>query len=139
MSTLKEEFEKNFALDKEINKTYVEVMEVVKEKIKPNLQKFIDETGLGKSTYYNLTNGYKKPLMTSLVAFAVVFKINLKNVEDLLRAWGLGFEPGNKVHHAYSQLIEKFSGKTMAECNEFLEEVGIAKKYWLNDGSETRK
>lgn len=138
MNNLKEEFDKNFELDKEINKTYVEVMEVVKKTHKPTLQKFIDETGLGKGTFYNLTNGYKKPLMTSLVAFAVVFKINLKNVEDLLRAWGLGFEPGNKVHHAYSQLIEKFSGKTMAECNEFLKEVGIHEKYWLNDGRETR-
>lgn len=138
MNTLKEEFEKNFALDKEINKTYIQVMEVVKKTHKPTLQKFMSETGLGKGTYYNLINGYKKPLMTSIVSFAIVFKINLKNVEDLLRAWGLGFEPGNKVHHAYSQLIEKFSGKTMAECNEFLEEVGIAKKYWLNDGGETR-
>ena len=52
---------------------------------------------------YDLKNAYFKAI-----------KINLKNVEDLLRAWGLGFEPGNKVHHAYSQLIEKFSGKTMA-------------------------
>ena len=74
MSNLKEEFDKNFELDKEINKTYVEVMEVVKKTHKPNLQKFIDETGLGKGTFYNLTNGYKKPLMTSLVAFAVVLK-----------------------------------------------------------------
>ena len=139
MSNLKEEFDKNFELDKEINKTYVEVMEVVKKTHKPNLQKFIDETGLGKGTFYNLTNGYDKPLMTSLVSFAIVFKINLKNVEDLLRAWGLGFEPGNKVHHAYSQLIEKFSGKTMAECNEFLKEVGIQEKYWLKDGRETRE
>lgn len=134
MNTLKEEFEKNFALDKEINKTYIQVMEVVKKTHKPTLQKFIDETGLGKTTYYNIIGGYDKPLMTSLVSFAIVFKINLKNVEDLLRAWGLGFEPGNKVHHAYSQLIEKFSGKTMAECNEFLKEVGISEKYWLKDG-----
>jgi len=139
MSNLKEEFDKNFELDKEINKTYVEVMEVVKKTHKPTLQKFIAKTGLGKSTYYNLIGGYDKPLMTSLVSFAIVFKINLKNVEDLLRAWGLGFEPGNKVHHAYSQLIEKFSGKTMAECNEFLKEVGIQEKYWLKDGRETRE
>ena len=73
MSTLKEEFEKNFALDKEINKTYVQVMEVVKETHKPTLQKFMSETGLGKGTYYNLINGYKKPLMTSIVSFAIVF------------------------------------------------------------------
>ena len=139
MSNLKEEFDKNFELDKEINKTYVEVMEVVKKTHKPTLQKFIAKTCLGKSTYYNLIGGYDKPLMTSLVSFAIVFKINLKNVEDLLRAWGLGFEPGNKVHHAYSQLIEKFSGKTMAECNEFLKEVGIQEKYWLKDGRETRE
>ena len=45
-SNLKEEFDKNFELDKQINKTYVEVMEVVKETHKPTLQKFIDETGL---------------------------------------------------------------------------------------------
>lgn len=134
MSNLKEEFEKNFELDKKINKTYVEVMENVKEVYKPNLSTFVNETGLGKTTYYNLIGGYDKPLMTSLVSFAIVFKINLKNVEDLLRAWGLGFEPGNKIHHAYAQLIEKFSGKPMYECNEFLKEVGIAEKYWLKDG-----
>lgn len=139
MSNLKEEFDKNFELDKEINKTYVEVMEVVRKTHKPTLQKFTAETGLGKTTYYNLIGGYKKPRMTSLVSFAIVFKINLKNVEDLLRAWGQGFEPGNKVHHAYSQLIEKFSGKSMYECNEFLKEVGIPEKYWLNDARETRK
>lgn len=134
MSNLKEEFEKNFELDKKINKTYIEVMENVKEVYKPKLSTFVNETGLGKTTYYNLIGGYDKPLMTSLVSFAIVFKINLKNVEDLLRAWGLGFEPGNKIHHAYAQLIEKFSGKTMYECNEFLKEIGIDEKYWLKDG-----
>ena len=134
MSSIKEEFDRNFELDKQINKTYIEVMEIVKNLYKPNQTKFSAETGLGKTTYYNILGGYTKPLMTSIVSFAIVFKINLKNVEDLIRAWGLGFEPGNKVHHAYAQLIEKFGGKSMYECNEFLKEVGIAEKHWLNDG-----
>lgn len=78
MSSIKEEFDRNFELDKQINKTYIEVMEIVKNLYKPNQTKFSAETGLGKTTYYNILGGYTKPLMTSIDIFCILYLKLLK-------------------------------------------------------------
>jgi len=130
---LKRQFEADFEIAKKINVSYRKIMRGIISDYNITVDKFMRKTHLSKSTYYNLVEGKRKPAIETIVAFAVVFGISLRNIETLLRAFGLGFEHKNIVHHAYTRLIEQHSGKTITECNQILNKIGIEPAFWLKD------
>lgn len=125
------EFERDFEMDKEINIPIKELMEKLNYKYKFDYNLFIDETGMSPQTFNNIVHGIKVPHIKTLVAFCIIYKIDVKNAIDILRAWGYGFKPGNKVHHAYIKLLENYSGEAIDVCNEYLKKIEIEEKYWL--------
>lgn len=116
-----------------------QIMDIIVETYNINYDEFIEKTYLGRSTYYNLRNAKGKNYMTTIVAFAVAFKISLSNIETLLQAFGLGFDKSNNVHNAYIELIERYSGNDIIVCNYLLKLMDIDEKYWLPTGDEDCK
>jgi transcriptional regulator with XRE-family HTH domain len=129
----RKQFEADFESSKKNNSSFRQIMNEFIRDYGITVDRFMRKTHLSKSTYYNLVEGKRKPDIETVVAMAVVFKISLRNIENLLRAIGLGFKHTSRVHHAYTQLIERHSGKSITECNEALEKMGITKDAWLND------
>jgi transcriptional regulator with XRE-family HTH domain len=130
---IKKQFETDFQNSKKNNASYRQIMEGIISDYNITADKFMRKTHLSKSTYYNLIEGKRKPDIETVVALAVVFRISLRNIENLLRAGGLGFKHTSRVHHAYTQLIERHSGKSITECNKVLEKMGILQEAWLKD------
>jgi len=129
----KKQFEADYQNFKKTNCSFAQIMKELIKEYNITVGRFTTKTHLSTTTYYNLIDAKKKPNIETIVAMAVVFKISLRNIENLLRAFGLGFEHDNRVHHAYTQLIERHSGCSITECNELLSKIGIAKEDWLKD------
>jgi len=129
----KKQFEADYQNSKKTNSSFSQIMKELIRDYNITVDRFTTKTHLSTTTYYNLIDAKKKPNIETIVAMAVVFKISLRNIENLLRAFGLGFEHTNRVHHAYTLLIERHSGKSITECNEVLEKIGIPKEDWLKD------
>ena len=51
--------------------------------------------------------------------------------QALLYSLGLGFNRFSKRDYAYTFLLTRCRGKTIDECNQILEKLGIEQKYWL--------
>lgn len=77
------------------------------------------------------------PKMYTLISVCVGYDLDLLMAQALLHSLGLGFNRNKKQDYAYSFLLTRCRGKSIQECNEILEKLGIEPKFWL--GSHSRK
>lgn len=77
------------------------------------------------------------PKMYTLISVCVGYDLDLLMAQALLHSLGLGFNRNKKRDYAYSFLLTRCRGKSIQECNEILEKLGIEPKFWL--GSHSRK
>jgi len=92
-----------------------------------NVEIFKNKTNLDKATYSRIVNDEdinRKWSLRTVMAFCVGAGIGLELARTLLSAAGFSLG-GSDEHCAYRFLLSNYCGKSIDDCNEFLERHGI--------------
>lgn len=86
---------------------------------------FEENVGVTSRTFekYKLSND--KPGMKTMVAFAIVYDVDISVLEQLLQLAGCGFNMTNPVDYAYHFLVRYCRNMKIVDCNNILLEMGI--------------
>lgn len=135
---VKEQFEKDF---KRYNTHIKSFRELINEILDGETETtFADKTGLSYNMFSRIRTQIDKknpPQRNTLMSVAVGYKIDYPLMSELLSSIGLEFILTNERDYAYQFLLTNCRGKSVDECNEILEQLGIEEKYWL--GVHARK
>lgn len=129
-----EDYEKSTRYNKSFSELISEVLDA------ESYSSFADKTHLSENMLYRLKKQVDEkdpPQRSTLISVAVGYHLDLMMTQALLHSLGLDFNRLSKRDYAYSFLLTRCRHKTIDECNEILEELGIEKRYWL--GSFARK
>ena len=77
------------------------------------------------------------PQRNTLMSVAVGYNLDYQITTELFRSVGVKFMLDDRRDYAYQFLLTNCRGKSIDECNEILEALGIEKKYWL--GAHAKK
>lgn len=95
---------------------------------------FADKTQLSANMLYRLKKQVDEkdpPQRNTLITVAVAYNLDLMMTQALLYSLGLGFNRFSKRDYAYTFLLTRCRGKSIDECNDILEKLGIEEKYRL--------
>ena len=101
---------------------------------------FAKKTGLSPNMFSRIRKYVSKqdqPQRSTLMSISVGYNLDFQITARLLESLGLGFILSNKRDYAYQFLLTNCRGKSVDECNEILECLGIEEKDWL--GAHARK
>lgn len=131
-----EKLEKEFLNDYEkstvYNKSFGELISEILEC--ETYMSFAEKTHLSENMLYRLKKQVDEkdpPQRNTLISVAVGYNLDLMMTQALLYSLGLGFNRFSKRDYAYTFLLTRCRGKTIDECNQILEKLGIEQKYWL--------
>ena len=88
-------------------------------------------TGLNERIIYLLKNPDCRLTKAHVVSFAIGLGINTTGTRILLDINGMVFNPSSTVDQAYTELLENHQGKSIADCNAILRDLGIDEKHFL--------
>ena len=95
---------------------------------------FADTTQLSANMLYRLKKQVDEkdpPQRNTLITVAVAYNLDLMMTQALLYSLGLGFNRFSKRDYAYTFLLTRCRGKSINQCNDILEKLGIEEKYRL--------
>ena len=101
---------------------------------------FVDKTGLSYNMFSRIRTQVDKqnpPQRNTLMSIAVGYNLDYQITSALLDSIGVGFILSNTRDYAYQFLLTNCRGKSIDDCNEILEALGVEEKYWL--GAHARK
>lgn len=137
---IERQFQDDYDNSTKYNKSFNELInEILQDE---TLMSFMSKTGLGQSMFYRLKNQVNEndpPYMYTLISFCVGYNLDLMMAQALLHSLGLDFNRHNKRDYAYSFLLTRCRGKSIDECNDILEKLGIPQKYWLGEHKKKEK
>ena len=128
------EFERQFERSKKHHKTASQMLKEYMKDAHWNTAIFQSITQLDAMTYTRVQNDYDKFTLRPLVTMGYCLGLDIAEMEEVLRAAGLSFNPTNEEAQAYKFLFTAFPNRNIDECNEFL----TAKGFHLL-GSQSRK
>ena len=77
------------------------------------------------------------PQRSTLISIAIGYNLDYQITSELLKSIGVRFILSNPRDYAYQFLLTNCRGKSVDDCNEILEALGIEEKHWL--GMHARK
>lgn len=95
---------------------------------------FVNKTGLSYNMFSRIRTQIDKqnpPQRNTLMSVAVGYNLDYQLTDALLDSIGLSFILSNPRDYAYQFLLTNCRGKSVDECNEILEQLGVEEKYWL--------
>ena len=101
---------------------------------------FANKTELSPNMFSRIRNYVSKsdpPQRSTLMSICVGYEIDYPLAQRLFDSLGVGFSFQSKRDYAYIFLLTECRGKSVMECNEILEALGIEEKYRL--GSYARR
>ena len=112
---------------KEINsKTANEILWGYMVADKWNTSIFQDKTLLSPMDYTRIQKPDHKFKMPAYMAMAVGLGLSLTEFQSVIKQAGLALIDGDKQDDAYVFVLSALQGKTIDECNEFLETIGLS-------------
>jgi len=129
------DFEAEYQLSLSINKTFQEQISLIMKKKHWNSSVFTEKTGLDYMTYNRVMQGKNLEIKT-VISRCLGLKLNIGITQELLKLKGHALSPVDRVHIAYSYLIENYKNMDIEQANELLSDWGIEKKHFL--GSQSR-
>ena len=129
---LEEEFLNDYEKSIQYNKSFSELISDVLDG--ETYMSFAETTKLSPNMLYRLKKQVDEknpPQRNTIISVAVGYKLDLMMTQALLYSLGLGFNRFSKRDYAYTFLLTRCKGKTIDECNDVLERLGIEQKYWL--------
>ncbi len=141
----KEEFqkiEKQFHKDYDMyNKHIKSFRELINEILDGETETtFVEKTELSYNMFCRIKKYVDKsnpPQRNTLMSIAIGYGLDYQLTAALLDSIGLSFILSNPRDYAYQFLLTNCRGKSVNECNEILEHLGVEEKYWL--GMHARK
>lgn len=121
----------NFNTSKRINYEYFEAMEKLLKDRGITRALYMEKMMCEPMSYWRLTHDI--PSLEKLVAFCIVFEIDIQNLSSLLLKLGITFKLTDPVQYAYYKLVEDYKGHSIYDCNLLLKAVGIPNEYLLPD------
>ena len=138
-----EKFVKDYELTLKNNKPFHEIVKEIMKDRNLTIEQLVDKSGLATQTVHRLRSGKTKnnkgveveyfPYLNTIISFAIACDLDMLMTITLLDSLGYGFRRTYDVHYAYCYLIVNCRGKSISECNEVLEQLGIDEKYQLRD------
>jgi Zn-dependent peptidase ImmA (M78 family) len=119
------DFEKKLQRSKASNQTATELLWKYMQESHWNTTVFLYRTNLSPMDYSRVQQPGHKFKMPALVAMGVGLELDLHEMEHVLTLAGLSFMEGDREQQAYKYLFTGMYGKSIDECNEFLEKVGV--------------
>lgn len=127
-----ENYHEDFSKNEKIIKPFSEIIaNIVGE---DTYQEFAEKTGLGHDMFYSLKKRVNKEnpsYKSTIVSVCVGYNVGYEIARELLRSQGSVFNPHSSVDAAYVTILTECRGKTVEECNDLLEKMGIKKMYRL--------
>ena len=120
------EFETEFEIYQKMNPTFTQIAKALMESKGWNSYKFKIRTHLDDSMYSRIINGddNRRWSFLTVLAFIVGIAANDFYTTQLLAAVGRAFGP-SKEDRIYAFAVNKFRGKSIDECNAFLEHMHV--------------
>ncbi|NBI10735.1 hypothetical protein D1641_12035 [Colidextribacter sp. OB.20] len=137
----KKKFEEDYELTSDAQKTYVEIILGIMQKMGIDEEEATSLTCLNKKVFTNLKREEKvnsKVDKRIIISIAVGFRLNVHMAEYILESCGQRFNTNDRLDMAYIYLLEKCKGKTIEECNGVLRDLGIEGRYMLGELSYKR-
>ncbi len=128
------EFERKFARSKAMHKTAYEMLKEHMEREHWNASSFQSHTKMDAINYTRVQQNYTKFTLRPLVTMGFALGLVESEMEEILKAQGLSFNPTDEEQQAYKFLLTAFPERDIEKCNEFLEAKGFHKL-----GSQQRK
>lgn len=128
------EFERKFARSKKIHKTASEMLKEYMADAHWNASSFQTHTQMDAINYTRVQQNYQKFTMRPLVTMGYCLGLDEIEMEEVLNAAGLTFNPTDEEQQAYKFLFSAFPERDLDVCNDFLESKGFRKL-----GSQSRK
>lgn len=129
---LEKEFLNDYENSTKYNKSFSELISSVLED--ETYKSFVDTTQLSANMLYRLKKQVDEkdpPQRNTLITVAVAYNLDLMMTQALLYSLGLGFNRFSKRDYAYTFLLTRCRGKSINQCNDILEKLGIEEKYRL--------
>ena len=123
---LRDNFDTHYADQLSIAKTFAETAKTLMQHKKWNSVIFKEKTHLDDSMYSRIIkNNERPPSFRTAVAICVGLGVDAMTANKLISLAGYSFSL-SKEHQAFSYLFSALHGKSIDECNAFLESVSIA-------------
>jgi len=123
---MRAQFQREFDTYRAITPSFSRLARQLMERQHWNSSIFKEKTLLDEATYSRIVNGEDKLwTLGTVMAFCVGYGVDKETGDRLLEAAGHTFGAHRK-HRAYSFLLTGFQGKSIDDCNVFLESEGIA-------------
>ena len=128
------EFERRFARSKKNHKTASEMLKEYMADAHWNASSFKERTQMDAINYTRVQQNYPKFTMRPLVTMGYCLGLDESEMEEVLNAQGLTFNPTDEEQQAYKYIFSAFPDRDIDEVNKFLEAKGFHKL-----GSQQRK
>ena len=123
---MRAQFQKEFDTYRAISPSFSRLARQLMERQHWNSSSFRDKTLLDGSAFSRIMNGAEKHWsFETVMAICVGLGVDRQTADKLLEAAGHAFGAERK-HRAYSFLLTGFQGKSIDECNAFLESEHIS-------------
>ena len=126
LERLKVTFEERYEKSRDMNITANERIAEHMERAKWNTAIFLDKTLLSEMDYSRVKQPDHRFKKETLMAMAVGLSLTKQEFEEILNKAGMALSPTDRTDQAYTFILEVLHGKDIYECNDFLEEVGLA-------------
>lgn len=122
---LRDAFDKSFENHLAITQTFAEIAKTLMQRKKWNSVIFKEKTHLDDSMYSRIiSNSERLPSLRTAVAICVGLGVDAITANRMLALAGYSFGP-SKEHQAFCYLFSALHGKSIDECNAFLESVSV--------------
>jgi DNA-binding phage protein len=124
LQKLQESFNNIFETHYSLNHTFAHSAAVLMKNKKWNSMIFKERTLLDDSMYSRILSNTRNPSFRTAIAICVGLGVDSLTAIKMLEGAGYTFSP-SKEHQAYYYLFTALQGKSIDECNAFLEKVAI--------------
>ena len=104
-----------------------------------NINEVSERTGLNQSAIYRLNQPKARIPKSEIISFVMGLQLNSGEAEILMHANGMKLNINRPIDRAYIELMEKHTGRSIADCNAILRDLGVVTKNDEFLGSKERK
>ena len=119
------EFERQFERSKKHHKTVSELLKDYFDEANWDPKIFQEITQIDANTYSRVQKGDNNFTIRPLITIGYCLKLNEKEMEEILEAAGLAFNPTNREDQAYRYIFSAFPRRDINEVNDFLKMEGV--------------
>jgi len=122
---LAERFENEFSESSAVMPTFAELAYEIIQKKGWGYKEFVENTNLNAASYYRIKdNEESNTTLRTVAAFCFGIRANIDIANKLFAAAGFAINNSKEIH-AYRFVINVMRGRSIDECNAFLETIGV--------------